>query len=160
VQGTRVQDLENSTRGKVGRSCGRGSLTSSAEKILLADIQMEVVNSGSAVLDMYFLLISISIVFDVTLALVRYFLVKNILKQSRLQGDIRVRRHAAVNAVCGCGERVRESGRGGLLSWEVGCAERGCRGTLGCLRVVGRHSVHRDASSDDFEKKRTRRANS
>jgi hypothetical protein len=101
---------------------------------------------------MYFLLISISIVFDVTLALVRYFLVQNILKQSRLQGDIRVRRHAAVDAVCGCGKRVRESGRGGLLSWEVGCAERGCRGTLGCLRVVGRHSVNKDASSDDLEK--------
>ena len=45
---------------------------------------MEVVNSGSAVLDMYFLLISISIVFDVTLALVRDFLMQNILKRSRL----------------------------------------------------------------------------
>jgi hypothetical protein len=78
---------------------------------------MKVVNSGSAVLDMYFLLISISIVFDVTLALVRDFLMQNILKQSRLQGDIRVRRHAAVDAVCGRGERVREAGRGGLFSW-------------------------------------------
>jgi hypothetical protein len=123
VQGTLVQDLENSTRGKDGRSCGRGSLTSSAEKILLADIQMEVVNSGSAVLDMYFLLISISIVFDVTLALVRDFLMQNILTQSRLQGGIRVRRHAAVDAVCGCWERVREAGRGGLFSWEIGCAK-------------------------------------
>jgi hypothetical protein len=83
---------------------------------------MEVVNSGSAVLDMYFLLISISIVFDVTLALVSDFLMKNILKQSRLQGNIRVRRHAAVDAVCGCGERVREAGRGGLFSWKIGCA--------------------------------------
>ena len=47
-----------------------GSLTSSAEKIFFTDIQMEVFNTNSAVLDVNFLLLSISIVFDVALALV------------------------------------------------------------------------------------------
>jgi hypothetical protein len=49
---------------------------------------MEVVNTGSAILDMYLLLISIPVVFNITLTLVRNFLMKSVLKHSRLQCDI------------------------------------------------------------------------
>jgi hypothetical protein len=112
---------------------------------------MEVVNTGSAILDMYLLLIPISIVFDIALALVRNFLMKSIVKHSRFQCGIRGRRHAVVDAVCGCGERVGDSGRGGLFSRQVGCAKGGCRRTLRCLWVVGRHSVCRDDDVEDVE---------
>jgi hypothetical protein len=45
---------------------------------------MEVINTESAVLDMNFLLVSISVIFNITLALVR-----NIIMRSHLRGHIR-----------------------------------------------------------------------
>jgi hypothetical protein len=47
-----------------------GSLTSSAEEVFLANIQMKVFNTKSAVLDMNFLLLPITMVFKIALALV------------------------------------------------------------------------------------------
>lgn len=47
-----------------------GSLTSSAEEVFFADIQMEVFNTESAVLDVNLLLFSISVIFYVALALI------------------------------------------------------------------------------------------
>lgn len=78
------QDPEYNTRGEMVDLGGRGSLTSSAEEIFFTDIQMKVVNTGSAILDMYFLLISIPVVFNIPLALVRNFVMESILEHRRL----------------------------------------------------------------------------
>ena len=75
-------------QGENGRSCGRGSLTSSAEKIFFADIQVEVIDTGSAILDMYLLLISISIILKITFALVRCFIMKSRFIQAHLKCNI------------------------------------------------------------------------
>ena len=112
---------------------GEGSLTSSAEKIFAANINVKVINTESAILDMDFLLVSITMVFGITLALVRI-----IAEESGLQCDVAEGRHAAVNAVGGGGEGVRRLGRDGLRR-QIGRGENTLRRTLGSVRTIGRH---------------------
>jgi hypothetical protein len=56
-------------KGMVGL-LGRRDLTSSAERVFLANIQMKVFNTDSAVLDVDLLLLAITMVFELALALV------------------------------------------------------------------------------------------
>ena len=112
---------------------GEGSLTSSAEKIFAAHINVKVFNTESAILDMHLLLIPISMIFDITLALVR-----GIFQKSRFQSDVADGRHAAVDAVCGCGERGGNLGRD-WLGWQICRGECALGRTLGGMRTIGRH---------------------
>ena len=112
---------------------GEGSLTSSAEKIFAANINVKVINTESAILDMDFLLVSITMVFGITLALVRI-----IVEESDLQCDVAEGRHAAVNAVGRGGEGVRGLGRDWLRR-QIGRGENTLRRTLGSVRTIGRH---------------------
>jgi hypothetical protein len=48
---------------------------------------------------------------------------------------------------------VGRTGRGGLFSRVIGGAEGGCGRTLGCVRVIGRHSVRRDENVEVVEGK-------
>lgn len=83
-----------------------GSLTTSAEQVFIANVQMKVVDTDSALLDMGLLLLSISIVLNIPLALVRAFVNLHCVGYHfRIQG-----RHAAVDTVCGCREGVGGSG--------------------------------------------------
>lgn len=70
-----------------------GSLTSFANKVFFADIQMEVFDTESAILDMKFLLVSFTMIFNITFALVRRFF---------LQRFGHCRGHAAVDTMRRC----------------------------------------------------------
>jgi hypothetical protein len=109
-----------------------GSLTSSAKKVFLADIQIRVVDTKIAVLDVGFLLCSLADVVNFTLALVRgVFPHRSILNHFR-------RERASVNAVGGGWQRgYGRCSRAGQAHGQVARAGRELGGTLRCLRVEG-----------------------
>ena len=78
---------------------------------------MEVLNTDSTVLDMNFLLLSITMILDITLALVGRLLKRSPIRCKTRNGG----RHAAVDAVRRCREGMAHSGRGSWFDGELVC---------------------------------------
>lgn len=127
----------------LGRRKKEGSLTSSAKKVFLADVQMKVVDTKIAVLDMDFLLGPVAHFIDISLALMR-----GVSSHTGVLCHFR-RNRAAVDAMSGSWQRGRRRRSGAVYAHHrVARVRRELGWTLRCLRVTGHDGLRMRGCGD------------